>query len=194
MDLEARIDRIEAMQAIQQLPIRYALAVDGRDIDGWVGLFVEDVDCGRFGKGRDALKSFIAPTVANFYRSVHLICGHRIDFVDADNATGAVYCRAEHEDGDKWVNMAICYFDTYARREGVWYFVRRREKHWYAAEALERPHGPNFSNWPGQDIPEPTLPGSFPTWADFWTQAGDEKRDLRTHYPVEAPASGPSRT
>ena len=99
-DLLARIDRIESYQAIQQLPIRYALAVDGRDIDAWLNLFIDDVDCGRRGKGREALKSYIAPAVQNFYRSQHLICGHRIDFVDADHATGEVYCRAEHEDGD----------------------------------------------------------------------------------------------
>lgn len=185
MDLEARLDRIESTQAIQQLPIRYALAVDGRDVESWVSLFVEDVDCGRFGKGREALKDFIVPMLANFYRSVHLICGHRIKFVDADNATGAVYCRAEHEDGDNWVNMAICYFDTYARNEGEWYFVRRQEKHWYAAEASSRPEGPNFSNWPGQEIPDPALPGAFSTWADFWSDAGEVKCQLRTRYPVE---------
>ena len=43
----ARLARVEAYQAIQQLPIRYALAVDGRDIDAWVGLFVPDVDMDR---------------------------------------------------------------------------------------------------------------------------------------------------
>ena len=42
--LLARIDRIESTLAIQQLPIRYALAVDGRDIDAWLALFVDDVD------------------------------------------------------------------------------------------------------------------------------------------------------
>ena len=185
-ELLARIDRIESTQAIQQLPIRYAMAVDGRDIDGWVKLFVEDVDCGRYGKGREALKSFIAPTVSNFYRSLHLICGHRIDFVDADNATGAVYCRAEHEDGDNWVVMGICYFDTYARRDGEWFFVRRKERHWYAAEEMDRPHGPNFSNWPGQAIPEPTMPQAFPTWAGYWDRVSCEAVALRTHYPVHA--------
>ena len=186
MDLEARIDRIESVQAIQQLPIRYAMAVDGRDVDAWVELFVEDVDCGRYGNGRAALKSFIAPTLANFYRSVHLICGHKIDFDGSENATGAVYCRAEHEDKNQWVNMAICYFDTYARRDGKWYFVRRKERHWYAAEALERPHGPDFSNWPGQDIPPASLPEAFPTWVQFWDAMDHDKQAARTDYPVTA--------
>ena len=32
-DIEARLDRVESTFAVQQLPIRYALAVDGRDVD-----------------------------------------------------------------------------------------------------------------------------------------------------------------
>ena len=56
-DLVARIDRIESHLAIQQLPIRYALAVDSRDLDSWVQLFVEDVNCGSHGVGREALET-----------------------------------------------------------------------------------------------------------------------------------------
>jgi hypothetical protein len=183
-DLAARIDCIESTLAIQQLPIRYAMAVDGRGIQGWVDLFIDDVDCGRRGKGREILKGFIAPTLTNFYRSIHQICGHRIDFVDADHATGAVYCRAEHEDGDNWVVMAICYFDSYERRAGQWFFVRRKEKHWYAADQLARPAGPHFSNWPNQAIPEPTLPADFPTWSGFWAEQDGAAVARRSLFPA----------
>jgi SnoaL-like domain len=48
--LEERLDRVESELAIRQLPSRYALAADSRDLDTWVSLFVEDVDCGRHGK------------------------------------------------------------------------------------------------------------------------------------------------
>ena len=58
-DLARRVDRVESQLAIQQLAARYALAVDSRDLDTWVDLFVEDVDCGSYGKGREALKKFI---------------------------------------------------------------------------------------------------------------------------------------
>lgn len=164
--LEQRLDRVESHLAIQQLPVRYALAVDGRDIDTWVGLFVPDVDCGRHGRGRPVLKSIITPLLRTFYRSVHLICGHKLDFTDADHATGAVYCRAEHEDRGRWITMAILYFDEYARRDGQWLFVRRREKHWYATDWADRPAAP-FNDWPDHDLP-PRLPGDLPGWADFW--------------------------
>jgi len=173
-DFAGRIDRLESLAAIQQLPIRYALAVDGRDIDGWVDLFVPDVDCGRKGSGRTVLKAIVEPAVRTFYRSIHQICGHRVEFDDADHARGVVYCRAEHEDSGKWVVMAIAYFDTYERRDGEWFFVRRREKHWYAADWEERPAAP-FLGWDAHRNP-PELPQDFESWNPFW--AGHDKDDL----------------
>src|SRR4051812_50101010 len=116
----ARLDRVESMLEIQQLGVRYAMAIDARDIDAWLALFVEDIDCGRRGKGREALRGFIEPAVRDFYRTVHTITGHAIDRIDGDVAEGRGYCRAEHEFGDRWVVQAICYFDTYEGRDGGW--------------------------------------------------------------------------
>nr|WP_239375548.1 MULTISPECIES: nuclear transport factor 2 family protein [unclassified Frankia] len=165
--LLARLEQVEARLAIEQLPIRYALAVDGRDLDAWVSLFVPDVNCGRHGQGREALRDYIAPSLRWFYRSVHQICGHRVELLDADNARGQVYCRAEHEVGDRWIVMAICYFDTYRRVDGEWLFDRRDERHWYAADVNERPQAVGFDSW-GTSPTSPGLPWSFPAWAGFW--------------------------
>ena len=163
-----RLDRIESELAIQQLPARYAVAIDSRDIDTWLGLFVADVDCGRHGRGREALRRWIEPAVKTFYRSHHQICGHVIDFIDENSATGKVYCRAEHEDGDRWIVMAICYFDRYERRDGRWYFVSRNEQHWYACDVLERPQNVAFQGWDAWPENEPRLPQGFPSWKRFW--------------------------
>jgi hypothetical protein len=182
MSFEARIDRLESIAAIQQLAIRYALAVDGRDLDGWTSLFVPDVHCGRAGNGRAALRSIIEPMLRTFYRSVHQICGHRIEFDDPHHANGVVYCRAEHEDGDKWVVMAIAYFDRYERRDGEWLFVRRREKHWYSADWQERPSAP-FTGWPAHDAP-PHLPQDFETWTSFWASDAPEAITQLTRQPT----------
>jgi hypothetical protein len=183
-----RIDRIESQLAIQQLPPRYALAVDSRDLDAWVDLFIEDVDCGRHGKGREALKRWIDPQLRTFYRSHHQICGHVIDLIDADHASGKVYCRAEHEDRGKWIVMLICYFDTYERRQGRWYFVRRDEQHWYASDIIERPTGPNFQRWPGKEEQAPHLPGRFASWAAFWASSDPAHIATLTTEPAAAPA------
>jgi hypothetical protein len=170
--LEQRLDRIESHLAIQQLPIRYALAVDGRDMDAWVRLFVPDVRVTKQTSGREALAVQIDGMVRTFKRSIHSICGHRIEFDDADpdHATGAVYCRAEHEVDDRWIVMAICYFDDYRRVDGEWLFSRRREKHWYAVDVNERPQAVGFKSWDGSGTPN--LPDQFPTWDQFWSAAG----------------------
>lgn len=183
-EMADRLDRIEAQLAIQQLPIRYALAVDSRDFDAWTELFVEDVNCGRHGSGRDVLRSIIEPACAGFYRSVHQICGHRIDLTGADTASGMVYCRAEHEVGDAWIVMAICYADSYERRQGQWYFTRRKERHWYAADQTRRPAGPDFYDWPGRTLSEATLPGLWPSWGEFWDGPGAARLAQVTRFPI----------
>lgn len=171
--LEQRIARLESHMAIEQLAIRYALAVDGRDLDAWVELFVADVHCGQKGHGRAVLRTIIEPALRTFYRSVHQICGHRIEFDDADHAHGVVYCRAEHETDGKWIVMAIAYFDRYERRDGAWYFVRRQEKHWYAADWERRPTAP-FTDWAAHPLP-PALPQHFEQWNGFWADEGADR-------------------
>lgn len=175
--IHARLDALESRLAIGQLPIRYAMAVDGRDVDAWVSLFVPDVRVGRDSSGRDALRRHITPLLRTFRRSVHQICGHRIDLDDADpdRATGAVYCRAEHEVDDRWIVMAICYFDEYRRVDCEWLFARRVERHWYAVDVNEHPQAVGFDSW--HDGPEPALPEAFPTWARFWTAPSAQDPD-----------------
>jgi SnoaL-like domain len=161
----ARLQRVEDMLAIGQLPIRYAMAVDERDVDAWVDLFVPDVRVGA-AVGRDALRKYITPSLHMFYRSIHQIVGHRIDITDEQRASGNVYCRAEHEVDDRWIVMAIRYDDEYRKADGRWHFVRRKENHWYAADVTERPQTVNFDSW----LPTPARPNlpRSSTWHTFW--------------------------
>lgn len=194
-----RLARIEAKLEIGQLPIRYALAVDQRDVETWAGLFVPYVDLGRHGVGREALQEWIIPQLRWFYRSIHLICGHRIelgpDQPDSDQgdggpvtAVGQVYCRAEHEVDDRWIVMAIRYDDVYRRVDGEWLFERRAESHWYAADLTEHPQTVGFDSW--GTGPQPRLPGAEPTWHAFW--AGQE--NLRTSLPAPEPSPPKARS
>ncbi|MEE6174986.1 nuclear transport factor 2 family protein [Mycobacterium sp. 050134] len=178
MTIEDRLRRIEDTLEIQQLPIRYAMAVDDRDIDAWVELFVPDVRVGRDRYGRDALRDALVPLVRKFYRSMHQIVGHRVEIVDDTHAVGNVYCRAEHEVGERWIVMAIRYDDEYQRVDGRWFFTRRCEQHWYAADHVEHPQAVDFQGW--SPAGGPTLPQAS-SWTDFW--AGVDTRAL-TSKPV----------
>jgi len=184
-DVADRLEQIEAQLAIQQLAARYAMAVDQRDLDAWVTLFVEDIDLRKFGIGREALRAWIDPVLRRFYRSMHRICGHVIDMVDRDHATGKVYCQAEHEVGGKWVVMPICYSDKYERRDGVWFFAFRKEEHWYSADVLQRPGEPDLNGWPAEmpSMP-PSLPQSRSSWGKFWESSTAEHIATLTAFPV----------
>lgn len=176
--LAARIDRLESLHEITQLGARYASAADARDLEGILAMFVEDVDCGRFGVGREALRASYNVIHREFYRTIHQVVGHVIDLLDPDHATGRVVMRAEHEMGERWVVVCMTLFDTYERRHGRWYFVRREPETWYSADVLERPAGPD---WGGSGGRRPRLPHLFPTWAQFWK--GDESVASLTNHP-----------
>jgi hypothetical protein len=146
------------------------------------------VDMGRQGRGREVLRAYIEPQLRWFYRSIHQICGHRIDLgPDAADgsgpahATGSVYCRAEHEIDDRWIVMAIRYDDEYSRVGDEWLFSRRREQHWYAADVTERPQAVDFDSW-GSSGRRPPLPAFDPSWSQFWRDGA-----VHTAHPVELP-------
>jgi len=191
--LEERLERVEATLAIQRLVVRYAMAVDARDLDTWVTMFPKDIDCGRRGKGRDVLRAFIDPLLRDFYRTFHQIVGHDIEVIDADHAKGRVYCKAEHERGDTWIVQAICYFDDYVREDGEWVFARRVEDFLYTADHLERPQDVDFKRWPGPAPKHnpPMLVGRWATWADFWARSTPEDVRAVTRHPNPGPVPDP---
>ena len=166
-----RLSRVEAQLAIQQLAIRYAIAVDSRDLDLMAAQWLPDVNFGRRGWGPEAVKAYFDPILRVFYRTMHMIVGHRIDLIDAEHATGVVYCRAVHESGRDWIVQAIVYSDEYQRVDGNWYFATRRHHHWYSTDIEERPKAPTFENWPALQGSLPDLPHMWPTWQSFWSKS-----------------------
>lgn len=173
------VRRVVDILDIQQLAMRYALAVDERNVDDWVELFVPDVRVGRERTGREALREVITEQLRQFYRSIHLICGHRIQLLGDTSARGVVYCRAEHEVGDRWIVIPVRYDDEYRKVDGAWLFSRRIDKHWYEADTLERPQQVDFHGWPG--VPQrPRVPDAA-SWTRFWD--GVDTREV-TSAPV----------
>lgn len=166
-DLAQRIDRIEATEAIRQLAYGYALAVDARDLDAIVNLYVPDIRTGN-GTGREALRATFDASLRQFTASAHHVTNHLIEFLGADDATGLVSCRIEHEVGDQWVTASMVYHDRYVRREGQWLIRGRVQVRLYATAHDDPPIGPNRLRWPGGEAADTGFHATLPAWAAFW--------------------------
>ena len=157
-----------ARDEIRQLALRYALAIDSRDIDTLVGLFVDDVQVGRNSFGRQALRENFDRQLREVGITILFVGNHLIDFQDEDHATGTVYCKNEAQHGEQWIHQAILYEDAYERRDGRWLFVRRRHLLWYGSGAGENPLALDPAQWPLRQVGRGTLPEAWPTWKAFW--------------------------
>jgi ketosteroid isomerase-like protein len=165
--------RLVAKDAIRDLATRYALAVDGKDLNALAGLFAPDVDNGRYGQGPDGVRRFFDQSLRKFHCSMHVVANHVIDIDDADHATGVVYCQAYHHvpEPDHWFDEFLAYWDTYERIDGSWCFRRRRVRSWYREghghpelgdrriEATATSSGPKRGG---------RMPEVFPTFEPFW--------------------------
>lgn len=170
-----RLQELLARDEIRQLAERYAVAVDGKDLDGLAVLFADDVDNGRYGPGGEGVKAFYDNRLRLFHCSMHLVGNHVIDFDDDDHAHGLVYCRAQHHvlEPEHWFDMALAYWDTYERHDDRWVFRRRRVRTWYRQEIGHPEHGSQrvlgeaaaAGPMRGDRMPE-----AFPTFQAYWSR------------------------
>jgi ketosteroid isomerase-like protein len=161
------VQRLPAHEQIRQLAARYALALDSRDLDTLCGLFVPDVRVSREERGRAALRAAFAAQLAPLGVTILNVGTHVIDLLDAEHATGHVYCKAEIQEGPRWLHQAILYRDVYERRDGLWYFARRRHDLWYGANVGANPAGLPPANWPERSFGSGTVPEIWETWREF---------------------------
>jgi uncharacterized protein (TIGR02246 family) len=184
--LVARIDRLESTDQIRQLAAKYALALDMRDADAWVGLFPADIQVGNGESGRAALRRWFDQTMrGQFTGTAHHIGGHIIEFLDPDHAQGVVYSKNEHEAGSEWVIMQMMYFDRYERRDGRWYFRRRLPLYWYATDLNKPPLGDNKMRWPGREPYEGGFHQLFPSWREFWDKGPQPDAPVAEPAPLD---------
>jgi ketosteroid isomerase-like protein len=160
-------DRLLACDEIRQLVARYALAMDSRDFDCLVSLFVEDARAWDGRKGR-------APLQQGFEWAFRQGMGGRVGFTQVgthvinlltpDTAAGTAYCTAEFGDEDRWVRQAIAYEDSYERRDGAWYFVTREHHLFYGTDLKLRPLQQPAANWPTAIVGLGTVPYAWSSW------------------------------
>lgn len=180
-DLEARVARIEARQAIQDLVIRYGMAVDDRDMATVGGLFTEDAvfrhgDDSIVNHGRQEIVDFYSDRLQAFGATYHYPHSHLIELDPADPqlATGVVCAHAELGiDGRTYVT-ALRYHDGYRVDAGVWRFTERRLAMLYYMDLAELVDGGlaqgdrkrYFGTIGPAEIPE-----KLPTWQEFFAGA-----------------------
>jgi len=158
------IERAVARDELRQLVARYAVALDARDLDQLVALFVDDVRVGGGQQGRAALRHFFADSLAAIPVSVLNVGTHLIELEDPTHARGVVYCRAELQLDDRWVVQMIQYRDQYERRDGEWLFARREHLLWYGREVGTSPLGLPPAHWPQHDTGWGDFPEAWSRW------------------------------
>jgi uncharacterized protein (TIGR02246 family) len=173
-DLERRMRRLEDRLELQELPARYARAIDDRDIPGLLECFCEDGTFARYDgsssvTGHEAIERFYREILGGYGMSVHIPHVQVVETLDDDTASGWVLSHAELAAGDRFVVCAIRYHDDYRRDDGRWRFQRRRVAFWYfadwaeLAEVVPSPDRQRFRTVPRA----PDLPESLPSYADF---------------------------
>lgn len=184
-DLAARIARLEALEEIRQLAAKYAVALDMRDLNSLVNLFVDDVGVPGGKRGRAALRAWYDTQLRQgLLGSAHGVLGHIIDIHDADHASGLAYSRNDLETASVWVIELLAYLDSYERRDGRWLFARRTPLFWYESDITAPALGPEKIRWPDAPRDEGAFHDAFPSWDEFW--AADPGR-LDTPVPAPAP-------
>jgi hypothetical protein len=175
-----RLDRLESMAEIRQLPLRYALAVDTRNLDDLVELFLPDVRLGKGLAGRPALRAWFAQALSEARTTIHFVGNHTLEFETADLANGVVYCRDELERPTDWGVGYIQYWDRYVRRDGIWCFEKRGFNRWYMVDALARPsYGAGFAE-AGAVVPgAKVLPEAWESWGRYWLHDAPETSPWR---------------
>jgi ketosteroid isomerase-like protein len=128
-DLEARLRRLEDIEAIKQLKARYcAYCDDDYDADGLASLFTEDAvwdGGGTFGRadGRDGVRKHFAGASDRVTIARHQVMNPIVE-IDGDSATGHWLlfqpCTNAGSDGEQAMWLAATYADRYRRVDGEW--------------------------------------------------------------------------
>ena len=150
-----------ALAEIRQLPYKYAQAQDFRDSALLLSLWMEtdepaphpilDIHHVRREHERWFSKG---PTT-------HFVGNHIVELDSADRAHGSVYCMAQLDFGEQFVDQTILYLDRYVRCEGTWLFEQRDHKLWFGQARAENPMHQEPDGWPRSHTGRGVLPGEL---------------------------------
>jgi hypothetical protein len=162
---------LRAKDEIRQLAYRYAFAHDSRDAELLLSLWAETdepleypyIDIHRVRRDTD-----------HWFRkgpTTHIVANHLIDFDSLDAAHGSVYCLAQVDFGDRFVDQTILYRDQYVRLDERWLFRERMHLLWFGQGRERHPYRQDDAHWPKSQVGRGDAPASFPTY--LATKNGD---------------------
>ncbi len=125
LTLEAALDRM----ALERLVVTYCHAIDRRDLALVRSLYHDDAvdDHGAMFCGSpDEYVAWLPAMLANWQATRHAV-GNMLFLIEGDTANGEIPTTAWHRtvDGTRDLIANGRYLDQYARRGGVWKFLRR---------------------------------------------------------------------
>jgi len=152
-DAEKRIRRIEDRLEIQDLAVRYCIAIDDSDYAGMLAMYTQKARLGDIA-GRQEVVDQLRAIRSTYGRTIHTPHGHTVRFVDDDHATGIVLSHAELDIAGQTIHAAIRYYDEYEREEEAWRFANRTLKFAYVVPVREL--GESLTSdlpvrWPGAE-------------------------------------------
>jgi uncharacterized protein (TIGR02246 family) len=171
--METALSQLAHRLEIQDLIVRYCVAVDDRDLDTVCDLFLPDATFSSVGDpptGRDEIREYYAARLERYGMTYHYPHGVTIQSLTEDEATGIVLAHAELSIDGQLVVVAMRYYDRYARHEGRWVFAERRLQQFYALphdELADGVGGTRRVRWPGAEPQEAVLPESLDSWQRF---------------------------
>lgn len=127
--LEERLERLENIEAIRRLKLRYAeLCDDGYNADKLAELFTEDCvfDSGELGAfhGREEIRQAFKNVSSEMTFAIHYMTAHQIDIAPGGlEATGTWNLWQPTTLNGKAVLLAGTYHDRYRKVNGVWMFA-----------------------------------------------------------------------
>ena len=165
-------DRIEALIAreeIRSLPIRYAAAVEARDVDAMAELFSPHARFGSYGEGPDGLRRLMTDSLTGSLFAVILVANHLIDLHDDSHGSGQVWAHCyAHTRADGFVDQLIRYEDRYEKLDGRWLVNHRRHRLWYGASHTRSPLAQPAANWPASQVGVGDIPLADPEFLAWW--------------------------
>ncbi len=171
----ASVSDLLAREAIRQLPVRYAAAIEARDVHAMADLYVPHARFGSYGIGPEGLERLMSESLASTVFAVILVSNQLIELDDEDNAHGQVWaqCFAQtHNDG--FVEQVIKYEDRYQRYQGHWCFLHRRHRLHFGVNRPVSPMTQRAAEWPRRQVGVGDIPLADPAFAAWW-------HDKRSH-------------